>query len=365
MLNLLLFALLLALTSFFVASEFAIIRIRSSRVQQLADAGARNAAAVQQVTAKLDGYLSACQLGITITSLGLGWLGEPTVEHLLHPLFQRIGLEGTTSTVISFAAAFIIVTYLHVVLGELAPKTIAIHQAEKISQLTAPYLILFYKVMYPFIWLLNGSANGLIRLFGFKPASEHEAHSEEEIRVILTESHVSGLINENELRYVNRIFEFDDKLAREVMVPRKAMVCLDLACPYEENLAIMREEQYTRYPVVKGDKDHVIGLLNTKHLFLKCGERETPVLKNFVKPVLAVPDILPVNRLLRMMQLERAHMAVLLDEFGGTSGLLTIEDIVEEIVGEIRDEFDDEGDQDEIDFFAQTEENEMSPYGHA
>ncbi len=363
--NLLLFAALLALTSFFVASEFAIIRIRASRVQQLADEGARNAKAVQQVTGQLDAYLSACQLGITITSLGLGWLGEPTIEHVLRPLLLSLGVEGRTGTVISFAAAFVIVTYLHVVLGELAPKTVALHKAEQISSFTAPYLIAFYKAMYPFIWLLNGSANGLVRLLGFRPASEQEAHSEEEIRHILTESHESGLINENELLYVNNVFQFDDKVARDVMVPRRRMICLDLNNSYTKNLAIMQEEQYTRYPVTDGDKDHVVGLLNTKHLFLRCGEDGVPDLANLLQPVLAVPDILPINRLLRKMQLERMHMAVLLDEFGGTSGLLTIEDIVEEVFGEIRDEFDNEGDQDEIDFAEQREENEMSQYGHA
>ena len=194
-LKLLLFAALLLFTAFFVATEFAIIRLRASRVNQMVAEKAKNARAILQVTTNLDGYLSACQLGITITALGLGWLGEPTVEQLLHPLFSLLHIEGEASAVISFVIAFVVVTYMHVVLGELFPKTLAILMSERISQLAAPAIIIFYKVMFPFIWLLNGSANGLVRLLGFKPASEHEAHSEEEIRIILSESYESGKIN--------------------------------------------------------------------------------------------------------------------------------------------------------------------------
>lgn len=341
MINLLLFVLLLALTSFFVATEFAIIRMRASRVQQMVDEGTKNAKAVQEVTTHLDGYLSACQLGITITALGLGWLGEPTMEKLLHPLFAAIGLaEGGAHSLVSFITAFVLVTYLHVVFGELAPKTVAIHQSERISQLTAPYLIVFNKAMYPFIWLLNGSANKLVRLFGLHPASEHEAHSEEEIRLILSESYESGKINHSEFGYVNRIFEFDERLAREIMVPRTDMECLYVDRSHEDNIAIMKREQYTRYPVAKGDKDHIIGLLNTKQLFLSGQKDGPPDMRKLLQPAMTVPDVIPIGELLRIMQLERVHMVVLLDEYGGTSGLLTIEDIVEEIVGDIRDEFD-------------------------
>ncbi|MDQ6421611.1 hemolysin family protein [Paenibacillus sp. LHD-117] len=333
------FALLLAFTAFFVATEFAIIRMRASRVQQMVDEGVKNAKAIQHVTMHLDGYLSACQLGITITALGLGWLGEPTVEELLHPLFYRFGIEGNVGTLLSFLISFVLVTYLHVVLGELAPKTVAIIQPERISQLTAPAIILFHKMTYPFIWLLNGSANKLVRLFGLRPASEHEAHSEEEIRHILSESYESGKINKSEFGYVSRIFDFDERLAREIMVPRTDMVCIFVGQTREENIEIIKREQYTRYPVADGDKDNIIGVLNTKHLFLHDHEDE-PELKKLLQPVTAVPDAMPVSKLMSIMQLERVHMVILLDEYGGTSGLLTMEDIVEEIVGEIRDEFD-------------------------
>lgn len=337
-----LFLLLLVLTAFFVATEFAIIRMRSSRVNQMVAEGLKNAKAIEQVTNKLDGYLSACQLGITITALGLGWLGEPTIELILHPIFDRFHLEGEVSSVLSFVISFLIVTYLHVVLGELAPKTLAIIKSEEVSQFTAPIIIVFYKVMYPFIWLLNGSANSLVRLIGLKPANEHEAHSEEEIRIILSESYESGKINKSEYGYVNRIFAFDERLAREIMVPRTDMVCLYVNHSREENLAIIKKEQYTRFPVAKGSKDNIIGILNTKQFFLRYESDRNIEVNSLLQTVMSVPEVMPINKLLRKMQQERVHIAILLDEYGGTAGLITIEDIIEEIVGEIRDEFDED-----------------------
>lgn len=338
--KLLLFAALLVLTAFFVATEFSIIRVRASRVSQMVANGVKNAKAVEQVTRHLDGYLSACQLGITITALGLGWLGEPTIELLLHPLFDMYGLSGEFSAWLSFVIAFVIVTYLHVVLGELAPKTIAIIMSERISLLMAPPIIIFHKVMYPFIWLLNGSANGLVKLLGFKPATEHEPHSEEEIRMIMSESYESGKINQSEFGYVNRIFAFDERLAREVMVPRTDMVCLYVDNSREENIDIIMREQYTRFPVAKGSKDNIIGVLNTKYFFLHDHNGDEEDLRSLLQPALSVPEIMPIKSLLREMQREGVHLAILLDEYGGTSGLITLEDIIEEIVGDIRDEFD-------------------------
>ncbi|PZE20608.1 hemolysin family protein [Paenibacillus xerothermodurans] len=341
-LNLFLVAVLILLTAFFVATEFAIIRLRGSRVDQLIMEGRSNAINVQRVQANLDGYLSACQLGITITALGLGWLGEPTVEQLLHPLFHEFGVGPEASSLISFLLAFVVMTYLHVVLGELAPKTVAIHKAEQISLAFARPIMIFYRIMYPFIWLLNGSANALVRLFGLKPATEHEeAHSEEEIQIIVSESYQSGKINQTEYGYVNRIFAFDDMLAREIMVPRTDMVCLYTNNTLEENLEIVRREQYTRFPIATDSKDNIIGMINTKHIFLNYENNpETFDLKKFIRPVLTVPEYMPVNALLTRMQKERVHIALLVDEYGGTSGMVTMEDILEEIVGEIRDEFD-------------------------
>ncbi|RIE04879.1 hemolysin family protein [Cohnella faecalis] len=340
-LNLFLVVILIVLTAFFVATEFAIVKLRPSRVDQLVLEGKKNAGAVQKVTSDLDVYLSACQLGITITALGLGWLGEPTIEKLLYPLFDYFALSESVSHMISFAIAFIVMTYLHVVLGELAPKTVAIIKAEQVALITAPIIIFFYKIMYPFIWVLNGSARGFVKLFGMTPVKEHEnAHSEDEIRIILSESYQSGKINKTEYGYVNRIFTFDELLAREIMIPRTDMICLYADKSLEENISIIKKEQYTRFPVVNGDKDHIIGIVNTKQFFLNYSDNPSFDYRTVLQPIMAVPEVMPVKTLLKKMQQENVHLAILLDEYGGTSGLITIEDILEEIVGEIRDEFD-------------------------
>ncbi|WP_054025744.1 hemolysin family protein [Bacillus sp. FJAT-28004] len=340
-LNLLLVALLIVLTAFFVATEFAIIKLRSSRVDQLVVEGKKNAIAVQRVVSNLDGYLSACQLGITITALGLGWLGEPTVEKLLLPLFEQWQLNSNVSHILSFLIAFLLITFIHVVVGELAPKSIAIQKAELVSFTVVKPIILFYKVMYPFIWVLNGSANALVRLFGLKPAKEHEnAHSEEEIQIILTDSLESGKINNTEYGYVNRIFAFDEILAKEIMVPRTDMTVLYKKNTLKENMDIIRKEQYTRFPVAGDSKDHIVGMINTKQLFLQYQVNKDIDLQTLIQPVMSVSEVMPVKTLLKRMQQERVHFAIVVDEYGGTSGLVTIEDILEEIVGDIRDEFD-------------------------
>ncbi|MFL1673235.1 hemolysin family protein [Paenibacillus thiaminolyticus] len=341
--NLFLVAILIIATAFFVAAEFAIVRLRSSRVNQMVMEGQKNALAVKRVTSNLDGYLSACQLGITITALGLGWLGEPTVERMLHPLFEHFSVPVGVSTILSFAIAFASITFLHVVLGELAPKTVAIQKAEQVSMLTAKPLIFFYKVMYPFIWALNGSANWFVRLFGLKPAKEHEeAHSEEELRIILTESYRSGKINQSEYGYVNKIFTFDELLAREIMVPRTDMVCIDIQDEKNQIIDMMKTEQYTRFPVMDGHKDQIIGFINTKQFFMQLHDNPNVDMSKLIQPVLSISEASPVKTLLHKMQQQQVHIAILVDEYGGTSGLITIEDILEEIVGDIRDEFDKE-----------------------
>jgi CBS domain containing-hemolysin-like protein len=342
--SLILFVLLIALTAFFVAAEFAIVKVRGSRINQLIEEGKPGALDAKKVTSKMDEYLSACQLGITVTALGLGWLGEPTVEALLMPLFTKIGLDSSVSHILSFVIAFAGVTYLHVVVGELAPKTIAIQKAEQITLLFAKPLIMFYRVMYPFIWFLNGSARLLVGLFGYKPASESEvAHSEEELRIILSESFKSGEINQSEYKYVNRIFEFDDRVANEIMVQRTEMVTIEQGTPLLQVVELIQEEQFTRYPVTDGDKDNVVGMANIKRLYTATITEENVselTVDSFVTPIIRVLETIPIHDLLLKMQKERIHMAILTDEYGGTAGLATVEDILEEIVGEIRDEFD-------------------------
>jgi CBS domain containing-hemolysin-like protein len=343
-LNLFMVAVLIGLTAFFVASEFAIVKVRSSRIDQLVSEGNPKAEAAQKIISNLDGYLSACQLGITITALGLGWLGEPTIVVLLNPVFESFAVPESASHIIAFIIAFSVITFLHVVIGELAPKTWAIQKAEQITLLTAKPLILFYKIMYPFIFTLNGSARFITRMFGLGTASEHEvAHSEEELRIILSESYESGEINQSELDYVNKIFEFDNRIAKEVMVPRTEIVSLEKDTPLKEIVRTVKEEGYTRYPVIEGDKDNILGLINIKEILTDCLSNECPQdqpVPNYIKPIIRVIETIPIHDLLLKMQKERSHMAILIDEYGGTAGLVTAEDIIEEIVGEIQDEFD-------------------------
>lgn len=338
------FAVLIGLTAFFVATEFAIVKVRTTKIDQLVAEGVKGANAAKRVTSNLDEYLSACQLGITITALGLGWLGEPVAETLLHPLFEWIGLDGQLSSIFSFIAAFSIVTFLHVVVGELAPKTAAIQLSESVTLLFAKPLIWFYRLMYPIIKFLNGSARLLTKAFGLKPVSESEvSHTEEELRMILSDSLKSGEINQSEYKYVDRIFEFDDRIAKEIMVPRTEIVSIEKDMTLNQVFEMVGIEQFTRYPVSSGDKDHIVGLVNMKNLLTayikdpKSGH--TPVI-NYMQPIIQVIESMPISDLLLKIQRERIHMAILMDEYGGTSGLVTIEDIIEEIVGDIRDEFD-------------------------
>lgn len=342
--NLVLIAILIALTAFFVASEFAIVKVRSTRIDQLVEEGTANAIHAKRVISNLDEYLSACQLGITMTALGLGWIGEETVERILRPVFNQFNIPDSATHLLSIVIAFSFITFIHVVVGELAPKTLAIQKAEKVTLLFARPLILFNKLMYPFIWVLNGSARLLTRMFGLKAVSEHDiAHSEEELRIIVSESYKSGEINQSEFKYVNKIFEFDDRIAKEIMVPRTEIATLSKTDTIQEFLNILSEEKYTRYPVIDGDKDHVIGMVNIKELFTQMVDKSyqsTQTIERFIRPIIRVIDSIPIHDLLLKMQKERIHMAILMDEYGGTSGLVTVEDILEEIVGDIRDEFD-------------------------
>ncbi|WP_248733939.1 hemolysin family protein [Neobacillus rhizosphaerae] len=342
--NLVLIAILIALTAFFVASEFAIVKIRSSRIDQLIEEGNSKAVSVKKVISNLDEYLSACQLGITITALALGWIGEKTIKGLLAPLFVKINIPESATHLLSVGIAFATITFLHVVVGELAPKTLAIQKAEWITMAVSRPLIFFYKLMFPFIWVLNGSARIVSGIFGLKPVSENEiAHTEEELRIILSESYKSGEINQSEFKYVNKIFDFDNRIAKEIMVPRTEIVSMSKEDTLETFLKVIREEKFTRYPIIDGDKDHIIGLVNIKEIMTDLIGNEklsTSSLETYTRPIIRVIETIPIHDLLVKMQKEQMHMAILMDEYGGTSGLVTVEDILEEIVGEIRDEFD-------------------------
>ncbi|SPU38150.1 membrane associated protein [Lysinibacillus capsici] len=330
-----------------MATEFAIVKVRSSRLDQLVAEGNKKAVAAKHVVQHLDEYLSACQLGITVTALGIGMVGEKTFEFMLHPLFEIIGISDKYMTIFTIGTAFAIATFLHVVVGELAPKTAAIQKAESITLLFAKPIMFFYKIMYPFIWFLNGSARVLVGLFGMKPASEHElSHTEEELRLLLSESFKSGEINKSELKYVNNVFEFDERIAREIMVPRTEIIGIEQNESFTNIIHYIASEKYTRYPIYDGDRDNILGFINAKELLtqglLEQLTDDSLVLEDFINPVIRVIETMPIQELLVRMQKERIHMAILMDEYGGTSGLVTVEDILEEIVGEIRDEFDDD-----------------------
>lgn len=335
---------LVLLNGLFVAAEFALVKVRSTRLQELSDDGNTRAKYALKVTGKLDAYLSATQLGITLASLGLGWVGEPSISELIvDPLLASFGWENAVfSHSLSFAIAFAVITFLHIVLGELAPKSLAIQKADATSLWLAFPLLYFYKLFFPVIWLLNGAANRLLRLVGVEPASEHEAaHTEEEIRILMNQSARSGHIDKDEMQLFDNIFEFSDRLAREVMLPRIDMDCLFTDLSYEENLKLVHETKHTRYPVAMNDKDRIVGFVHISDL-LTCDPEEPHELSDFIRPILTVPESMEISHVLRLMQKRRSQLAIVIDEYGGTAGLLTAEDILEEIVGEMQDEFDDE-----------------------
>ncbi|QRG66020.1 hemolysin family protein [Brevibacillus choshinensis] len=342
-LNLLLVLFLVFLNGFFVAAEFSLVKVRQTRLTQLVSEGnLKSARYAQKVTQQLDAYLSACQLGITLASLGLGWVGEPAIAHYVEPMMAFFHLPHYLEGPISLAIAFAIITFLHIVLGELAPKSLAIQKAEATSLWTAGPLMFFYKLSYPLIWLLNGAANLFIRRLGIEPASENEsAHTEEEIRLLVTQSHKSGHIDQTELALVDNVFEFSERLAREIMIPRIDMICLYDDNTFEENLVIMRDSRHSRFPVAHEDKDRLIGFVHTTDFYLSALTTGRAELKDFLRPLLTVPESMEISHVLRLMQKRRSQLAIVIDEYGGTAGILTMEDILEEIVGDIKDEFDE------------------------
>lgn len=343
-LNLLLVLFLVLLNGFFVAAEFALVKVRATRLSQLSSEGNARAKIAERVVHRLDAYLSACQLGITLASLGLGWVGEPAISHfIVTPLLDGLSVPSAIVDMISFAIAFAIITFLHIVLGELAPKSLAIQKAEIAVLWLAPPLMAFYKLAYPGIWLLNGAANLILRWVGIQAATEHEAaHTEEEIRLLVDQSHKSGHIDQTEMKLMDNVFTFSDRLVREIMVPRTTMECLFEQRPFEENMEIIRNTRHTRYPIAQEDKDHIIGFIHVMDILSSLGKMKSADLKKLVRPILTVPESMEISQVLQAMQKKRVQMAIIIDEYGGTAGLVTLEDILEEIVGEIQDEFDNE-----------------------
>ncbi|MFC3420310.1 hemolysin family protein [Salinicoccus hispanicus] len=346
--NLILFVILIVLTMLFVGSEFALVKARHSRIEQLIEEGNRKARRVRSMTAELDYYLSACQLGITVTALGLGWIGESTFDFLLHPLFNFLGIPDQMTTVLTIASAFIIVTFIHVVIGELAPKTVAIQYSEKLALLLSGPLYFFGVIMKPFIWTMNGSARMLVRLLGLKDVPVEQGHSEDELKIIMTQSYQSGEINQTELAYMQNIFSFDERLAKDIMVPRTQMITLTDPVHIDDVLENVKEHNYTRYPVTdeSGDKDQIIGFLNVREFLTNHVSDEEVTPEDHIHEIPMITEVSRISDALIKMQQERVHIALIIDEYGGTAGMITMEDILEEIVGEIRDEFDEDEEPD-------------------
>ncbi|XKE94238.1 hemolysin family protein [Metaplanococcus flavidus] len=344
-----LFVLLILFTAVFVGAEFAIVKVRMSRIDQLIDEGNKRAGIAKKILDNLDYYLSACQLGITMTALGLGWLGKPAVEQLILPLFRDIGLASSSALVISFILAFSLVTFLHVVIGEMTPKSLALHSAERMTLALAPILYVFGKIMAPFIFVMTGASRLLLRIFGIQPAQAEQGHSEEELKIIMAQSFQSGEINQTELSYMQNIFAFDERSAKDVMVPRTQMIAFPDSLSSEELLAEIREHRFTRYPIARdGDKDDLIGFINAKEVLTNYAVNGSVKMAELIHSLPYFHETTPLQTALVKMQKDRTHIALVIDEYGGTSGLITMEDILEEIVGEIRDEFDEDEEADII-----------------
>lgn len=333
---------LVLLNGFFVAAEFSLVKVRSTRIDELARTGSATARMTQRQLDHLDAYLSATQLGITIASIGLGWVGEPAVASLLEPLFHKLHLSSSLVHPISFGVAFATVSALHIIIGELAPKSWAIQRPEHVANACSYPLHIFYWIFRPAIVALNGMAGALLRLIGIQPAAEHElAHTQEELRMLLTQSGEHGILKKSEVDLVHHVFRFADKVARDVMVPRVDMVYLDASWPVEKAIEFASRHTFTRYPLCEGTPDRVIGIVHLRRLLPLTGAHEGD-LRSLAQAtdLLVVPEAKPIDQLLRDFQRQSIHMAIVADEHGGTAGLVTMEDVIEQIVGEIHDEFE-------------------------
>jgi CBS domain containing-hemolysin-like protein len=333
---------LVVLNGFYVASEFAFVRVRATSVEQLVADDRTGSAALQDVIDNLDDYLAATQLGITIASLGLGWVGEPAVAALLEPALEPL-LPASLIHLVAFAVGFSVITFLHVVFGELAPKTIAISQAERLALFLAPPMKISYYLFAPGIVVFNGTANAFTRLLGVPPASEtDETLGEREIRRVLSRAGEAGRVDEAEVEMIESVFDLDDVIVREVMVPRPDVVTVDADSSLSEIRSTILEAEHTRYPVVAADDpDEVIGFLDLKDV-LRAGETasEPVTAGDLTRDIVAVPETMTINDLLLTFRDERRQMAAVIDEWGAFEGIATIEDAVEAVVGDLRDGFD-------------------------
>ena len=335
---------LVFLNGFFVAAEFAIVKIRASQLEQKAQEGNAMAILSKKIVANLDGYLAATQFGITLASLGLGWIGEPVVSKILISGMELVGLslDPELAHQIALPAAFAIITILHIVFGELAPKSIAIQRAEATTLFLSYPLHGFYLVFRPVVWLLNGIANFILGIIGITPTHGSEVHSSDELRYLVQQQKESGMIEAADYDLIKNAFNFSERIAKQVMIPRTQIFGIDINDFNDAKLEKVIEEGYSRIPVYEDTLDQIIGVLHLKDLLLQMRKGQEIVLKNLVRPVSTVHESKPIGALLRDFQLSRQQMAVIIDEYGGVDGIVTMEDILEELVGEIQDEYDNE-----------------------
>src|SRR5919202_414957 len=344
LLSLLAVAFLLAANAFFVSAEFALVKARGVRLEGLAEDGSRPARLALHLTGHIERYLAACQLGITMASLGLGWVGEPVVAALLEPLFRLAGLSAAALHGVSFVVGFLLFSSLHIVLGEQVPKTFAIRRPEPSALFVAWPLHAFYLVCWPLNWALNAAAGGILRLAGIAQAVPHEAYSPDELRGLIEVSHEQGGLAKQEHDMLGASLDLERVEVGEVMTHRRNIVSLDVGAPVDELVQRVLERPYTRYPLWSGDPDTVIGVLHAKVLLAavhKVGGRLPPAdIRQLATPPWFVPDTASLLHQLLAFRQRRAHLAFVVDEYGALMGLLTLEDILEEIVGDIVDEKD-------------------------
>ncbi len=335
--------LLIFLNGFFVASEFALVKVRSSQLDLLEEAGNRRAVLANHVISNLDAYLSATQLGITLASLALGWIGQPYVASLLAPVLTHVGISSKAVVDgISITVGFAIITYFHIVLGELTPKTISIRKALQTSLWVSAPLHLFYLIFRPAIWFLQVSAAGILRLLRLDPVAENElGHSEEELRMILTESDSKTEVPPLSKELLINALDFRRRVVRDIMTPRGDVIYLDVEDSFEANLQVALESNHTRFPLVQGHLDNTVGLIHIKDL-MKEMKKPKPDLLTVRRDLLPVPEFMPLEKMLNTFLAKRVHLALVVDEFGGAVGIVTLDNVLEELVGEIKDEFDQE-----------------------
>ncbi len=335
---------LVLLNSFFVAAEFAIVKVRYSQIQIKAQSGDRLAKTAQHIIDHLDTYLSATQLGITLASLGLGWIGEPIVATMIKSFLAAIGVQLTPEAIhaIALPTAFILITALHIIFGELAPKSIAIRKPEPTSLFVALPLQLFYYIFRPFIWAMNAISNSFLRLIGIQPAGDHDIHSSEELQLLVQQSREGGKIEEEDYEIIKNAFDFTDHNAKQIMVPRQHIFAIDVDLPTKTIVERILESGYSRVPVYQKSMDNILGIAYTKDVLKQYFQNPNFSIKDTLHPAFYVYENKKISDILREFQHKHVHIAVIIDEFGGTEGIITLEDILEELVGEIQDEADDE-----------------------